>query len=80
MFTEVVNVFPLPILGVLLLFEALALIVLVLDIADSRVDFTVSALVATCAAFLPYGYVIGLLIGTGLTYLARRGVTGLARG
>ena len=78
--TEVVKVFPLPILGVLLLFEALALIVLVRDVADSKVDFTVAALVAACAAFLPYGYVIGLLRGTGLAYPARRGLTGLARG
>lgn len=79
-FTEVVKVFPLPILGVLLLFEALALIVLVRDLADSKVDFTVATLVAACAAFLPYGYVIGLLVGTGVAYLARRGWTGLARG
>jgi hypothetical protein len=78
-FTEVVKVFPLPILGVLLLFEALALIVLVRDLADSRVDFTVAALVAVCAAFLPYGYVIGLVLGTGLAYLSRRGLIGLAR-
>jgi len=79
-FTEVVKVFPLPILGVLLLFEALALIVLVRDLADSKLDFTLAALVAACAAFLPYGYVIGLVLGTGLAYLSRRGLTGLARG
>jgi hypothetical protein len=78
-FTEMVKVFPLPILGVLLLFEALALIVLVRDLGDSRVEFTLAALVALCAAFLPYGYVIGLVLGTGLAYLARRGLTGWAR-
>jgi Molybdate transporter of MFS superfamily len=78
-FTEVMKVFPLPILGVLLLFEALALIVLVRDLADSKVDFTIAALVAACAAFLPYGYVIGLLLGTGLAYLARRGLAAWAR-
>jgi hypothetical protein len=78
-FTEMVKVFPLPILGVLLLFEALALIVLVRDLAGSRLDFTVAALVAACAAFLPFGYVIGLLLGTGLAYLSRRGLIGLAR-
>jgi len=78
-FTEVVKVFPLPILGVLLLFEALALIVLVRDLADSRADFTTAALVAACAAFLPYGYVIGLVLGTALAYLVRRGLIGLAR-
>lgn len=77
-FAEVVKVFPLPILGVLLLFEALALIVLVRDLAGSKLDFTLAALVALCAAFLPYGYVIGLLLGTVLAYLSRRGLTGLA--
>jgi hypothetical protein len=79
-FREVVKVFPLPILGVLLLFEALALMVLVRDLADSKVDFTLAALVAACAAFLPYGYVIGLVLGSGLAYLSRRGLIGLARG
>lgn len=77
-FTDVVNVFPLPMLGVLLLFEALALIVLVRDIAAERSEFFIAALVALCAAFLPYGYVAGLVIGTTLAHLARRGfaVTG----
>jgi MFS superfamily sulfate permease-like transporter len=78
-FADVVKVFPLPILGVLLLFEALALMVLARDLSGSKVDFTVAALVAVCAAFLPYGYVIGLVVGTGIAYLARRGLTGLAR-
>jgi hypothetical protein len=50
------------------------------DLADSKVDFTLAALVAACAAFLPYGYVIGLVLGSGLAYLSRRGLIGLARG
>ena len=62
-----------PMLGVLLLFEGLALIVLVRDLADSRVDFSIAALVALCAAFLPYGYVVGLVVGTLLASLSRRG-------
>ena len=73
-FAQVVQVFPLPMLGILLLFEGLALVVLVRDLAGSRADFFNAALVAVCAAFLPYGYVIGLLVGTLLAYLARRGV------
>jgi hypothetical protein len=73
-FAQVVQVFPLPMLGILLLFEGLALVVLVRDLADSRADFFNAALVAVCAAFLPYGYVIGLLVGTLLAYLPRHGV------
>ncbi len=72
-FARVVNVFPLPMLGVLLLFEGLALIVLVRDLAAERSDFFIAALVALCAAFLPYGYVVGLVIGAPLAHLARRG-------
>lgn len=75
-FAQVVQVFPLPMLGILLLFEGLALVVLVRDLAGSRADFFNAALVAVCAAFLPYGYVIGLLVGTLLAYLSRRGVAG----
>ena len=72
-FAQVVNVFPLPMLGVLLLFEALALIMLVRDLAAERTDFFIAALVALCAAFLPYGYIIGLVIGSVLAHLHRRG-------
>jgi MFS superfamily sulfate permease-like transporter len=73
-FAQVVQVFPLPMLGILLLFEGLALVMLVRDLAGSRADFFNAALVAVCAAFLPYGYVVGLLVGTLLAYLSRRGV------
>jgi MFS superfamily molybdate transporter len=72
-FAQVVQVFPLPMLGVLLLFEGLALVVLVRDLGASRPDFYIAALVAVCAAFLPYGYVIGLLVGTALAYLSGHG-------
>ena len=72
-FAQVIQVFPLPMLGVLLLFEGLALIILVRDQAEVRSDFSIAALVALCAAFLPYGSIVGLLIGTPLAYFSRRG-------
>lgn len=78
-FTEVVKVFPLPVLGVLLLFEGLYLIVLIGDVAPVATELRLAALVGACAAFLPYGYVIGLVVGTALFYLGRRGLTGFAR-
>ena len=78
-FTEIVKVFPLPLLGVLLLFEGLYLIMLIGDVASQAIDLRVAALVGACAAFLPYGYVVGLVVGTVLAHLARRGFTGFAR-
>lgn len=68
-FSEVLKVFPLPILGVILLFESLSLMMLVKDIAGSKTDLFVCLLVALAAVGLPQGYVIGLLIGTLLWYL-----------
>ncbi len=72
-FEKVVQIFPLPILGVLLLFEALALVKLLADQVNEVSAFTISLLVGLCAAGLPYGYAIGVFVGTVLYYLRRRG-------
>ncbi|MDR7482866.1 MAG: putative sulfate/molybdate transporter [Armatimonadota bacterium] len=71
-FDHVATAFPLPILGVILLFEALALIWLLRDTAPSRSEFPVALLVGLLAFGLPYGYVIGLVVGTVLFYLGGR--------
>ena len=71
-FDHVAKSFPLPVLGVILLFEALALIWLVRETAHSRTEFPIAVLVGLLAAGLPYGYVIGLVTGTALVYLGRR--------
>jgi hypothetical protein len=73
-FALLVRVFPLPILGVLLLFEATALMLLVRDQVARRSDLAVAVTVALLAALLPYGYVIAMVTGTALWYgVARRG-------
>ncbi len=72
-FRTIIEIFPLPVLGVLLLFESLALILLVRDTAPERADFAVAALVGLAALVLPYGYVIGLVAGTLLHAAAHRG-------
>ncbi len=77
-FDQVVGVFPLPILGVLLLFEGLALLLVVRDMAASKTDFPVVLIVGLIANGLPYGYLIGVVVGTALAYLIRKQVTGLA--
>jgi len=74
-FEQVIQIFPKPILGVVLLFEGLTLMKLVRDMTDSRADFTIVLMVGLVAIGLPYGYVIGLLAGTLVAYLTNRGLT-----
>ena len=75
-FEQVVQVFPLPILGVLLLFEGIALMLLVRDEAQSRERFMIVIIVGLLANGLPYGYAVALVVGTALFYLtpARKAV------
>jgi len=78
-FHTVIELFPKPVLGVILFFEALALVKLVRDVAASAADFAIVLLVGLIAFALPYGYVIGLVLGTALAYLASRGRLSLSR-
>lgn len=71
-FDQMIKAFPLPVLGVILLFESLALIWLVRDTAQSRSEFPIAVLVGVLAVGLPYGYVVGLIVGTTLFYLGSR--------
>jgi hypothetical protein len=71
-FDHLATAFPLPMLGIILLFEALALVWLVRETAQSRTEFPVAVLVGLLAVGLPYGYVIGLVVGTALFYLGNR--------
>jgi hypothetical protein len=72
-FETVIQVFPLPMLGVLLLFEAMVLVLLVRDLAEQRADFFVAAVVGLIASLLPYGYLVGLVTGLALHHLLKRG-------
>lgn len=78
-FAQVVQIFPLPILGVLLLFEALTLAALLRDVADTRANLLVVVLVGLLCWGLPYGYLVGLLAGTAVYYAMRRGWVGLGK-
>lgn len=71
-FDQIVEAFPLPILGVLLLFEALSLAWLIRDTAGSRADLPIALLVGLLAVGLPYGYLIGMLVGTILVWMGAR--------
>ncbi len=77
-FEHVIKIFPLPILGVILFFESLTLMTLIRDTSAAKADFSVALLVALMAGFLPYGFVLGLVVGTILAYLVKKRITGLA--
>jgi MFS superfamily sulfate permease-like transporter len=70
-FAAVVRVFPMPVLGVVLLFEAVALMMLVRDVASERRALWIALVVAAAVVSVPYGYVVGLVVGTLLAWLVR---------
>lgn len=70
-FAQIVQVFPLPVLGVLLVIEGLRLMMLVRDTVNLKDEFAIAVLVGLIATGLPYGYLIGIFVGTVLFYLAR---------
>ena len=78
-FGAVILLFPKPVLGMILFFEALALMLLVRDMAEPKTDFVLVLLTGFAAATLPYGYVIALIVGTAIAYLARKRLEGLSR-
>jgi hypothetical protein len=71
-FAQIIEVFPKPILGVILAFEGLALLLLVRDVATVKRDLFIAVLVGLMCVGLPYGYAAGLVVGTALVYLWRR--------
>ncbi|MBE7560935.1 transporter [bacterium] len=66
--SEVIKAFPQPILGVVLLFEALTLLLLVRDQASAPRNLSIALLVGVVAASVPQGFVVGLLLGTLVYY------------
>jgi xanthine/uracil/vitamin C permease (AzgA family) len=72
-FARAVQVFPMPVLGVVLLFEAVALMMLVRDIASDKAALWIALVVAAAVVGLPYGYAVGLVAGTLIAWCVRRG-------
>ncbi len=70
---DLLNIFPLALLGVLLFFASLELILLIKDTSAKRNDFLVAIMVGLAAAGLPYGYLIGLVGGLILWYVLEKG-------
>jgi len=78
-FGQAILLFPQPVLGVILLFEAIALMVLIGDMANSKTDLMLVLLVGLLAANVTYGYVVALIVGTAIAYLAKPRLAGLTR-
>ncbi len=73
-FESVASIFPLPVLGVILLFEGAALMLLIRDLAGDRSGFLIAVLTGLAAAGLPYGYLVGMAAGIMLDILLKRGI------
>jgi hypothetical protein len=73
-FASALLVFPKPILGVILIFEGIALVILVKDIITDKKMFFIAIVVAICANGLPNGYLIGMVLGTALYYLSDKAI------
>lgn len=71
-FEEVIKVFPLPILGMILLVEGISLMLLVKDTVQDKKGFVIAILVGALAFGLPYGFMVSMLVGTALYYLPVR--------
>lgn len=71
-FEEVIKVFPLPILGVILLVEGISLMLLVKDTVQDKKGFVIAILVGALAFGLPYGFMVSMIVGTALYYLPVR--------
>lgn len=79
-FATVVRLFPMPILGTVLLMESVSLMALVADVAADRRQLWIALLVAAAVVGLPNGYVVGLVGGTFLAHAHRRGWLGVPVG
>lgn len=69
---HVIRIFPQPVLGIILLFEALLLMSFLRDTANDQRAFLIALLVAAAAMTLPQGFAIGFVAGTLLHYLPAR--------
>jgi predicted benzoate:H+ symporter BenE len=63
-FSDFVKIFPLSVLGIILLFESLALLMLLRDVASEKNDFFTAIFTAVAAFGLPYGFLFGMIFGS----------------
>ena len=66
-FSQFTQLFPLPILGVILLFESIALVKLLKDTVSLPGDFFIAIVVGLLSFGVPSGYLVGMIVGVLLT-------------
>ena len=71
-FAGILHAFPLPILGVILCFEGLTLMQLIRDTVQEEGGLAIALLVGVLAACLPYGFLIGIIVGTLVAHLTKK--------
>ena len=71
-FDNIIHAFPLPVLGVILFFEGLTLMRFLRDTAQTERDLSIALLVGALAAFLPYGFLVGMIIGSLVWFLSEK--------
>ena len=71
-FEQVVQIFPLPVLGALLFFEGAALMSTIRDQAGDPESLLIVIVIGLIAMGTPNGYATGLVVGSVLAYLKRR--------
>lgn len=69
---NITALFPLPVLGVILFFEGVILMSKVRDVAADRIDLAITLVVGLTAAWLPYGFLIGMAGGSLLVAFRRQ--------
>lgn len=67
--SNIFQIFPKPILGIILFFEGVALILLIKDVIVDKRNFFIAIIVGLLAIGLPYGYLVGMVLGTLLFYI-----------
>jgi hypothetical protein len=67
-FEQVVQIFPLPVLGVLLLFEGAGLMAMIRDQTGDKRSFFIVIITGLIAVGIPYGYATALIVGTLLSF------------
>lgn len=69
---KLLEIFPLSILGVILLFEAWVLMSFIKDQAPIAENWMITLLVGAIALSVPQGFLVGTLVGTTLYYIGRK--------
>jgi hypothetical protein len=71
-FGSVIELFPKPVLGIILFFEGMVLVKWIKDTMGSSTDLLIAVMVGLMAVGLPYGYLVGLISGTLLKFLSTK--------